>query len=419
MVKLPMLPALPLRVLILSALSASLVSAVPANLLFARQSTCPTNAFRCENSSFCCSNGNTCISLAGNTTVLCCPKDSTSNCSKIQTITCNVDSLNSKDNPDAPVKTTVFDVSLPKCGDMCCPFGYSCSAEGSECVKDQDQSQPPKGHSTTTSASTSTKTSSTTRSTSAPTTQPSTTGASTTGGSATGGSATSTQVPTASATNDEAAGGKDKTHGPDIAAIVGGFVGGLSGLVVIVGIVWICRRRRAKNGAASSEKLRSDRSGFSTIISEPIVQPNSYRTEFILRPPSTPPRTDRQSIPCISEDRITRRSIRNPFNSPSPSDAGTNSRIPSFCEDSPPRQGQVGARLAPIRTMKASSQYLKPQRTSIHRQPSGECINVFADSNAVDDQFNRQTTFTELMDRADLKGVGRDKPYVPGTTPRI
>jgi hypothetical protein len=69
--------------------------------------------------------------------------------------------------------------------------------------------------------------------------------------------------------------------------------------------------------------------------------------------------------------------------------------------------------------MKASSQYLKPQRTSIHRQPSGECINVFADSNAVDDQFNRQTTFTELMDRADLKGVGRDKPYVPGTTPRI
>ncbi|CAI6095705.1 unnamed protein product [Clonostachys chloroleuca] len=223
----------------------------------------------------------------------------------------------------------------------------------------------------------------------------------------------------ASATNDEAAGGKDKTHGPDIAAIVGGFVGGLSGLVVIVGIVWICRRRRAKNGAASSEKLRSDRSGFSTIISEPIVQPNSYRTEFILRPPSTPPRTDRQSIPCISEDRITRRSIRNPFNSPSPSDAGTNSRIPSFCEDSPPRQGQVGARLAPIRTMKASSQYLKPQRTSIHRQPSGECINVFADSNAVDDQFNRQTTFTELMDRADLKGVGRDKPYVPGTTPRI
>ncbi|CAH0016295.1 unnamed protein product [Clonostachys rhizophaga] len=223
----------------------------------------------------------------------------------------------------------------------------------------------------------------------------------------------------ASATNDEATGGKDETSKLNLGAIIGGVVAGGAVLSVVALIVWICIRRRAKNGSASSEKPRSDRSGFSTIISDPIVQPNSYRTEFILRPPSTPPRTDRQSIPCISEDRITRRSIRNPFNSPNPSDAGTNSRIPSFCEDSPPRQGQVGARLAPIRTMKASSQYLKPQRTSIHRQPSGECINVFADSNAVDDQFNRQTTFTELMDRADLKGVGRDKPYVPGTTPRI
>ncbi|CAH0049809.1 unnamed protein product [Clonostachys solani] len=216
-----------------------------------------------------------------------------------------------------------------------------------------------------------------------------------------------------STTNDEATGGKADTYGPDVGTIVGGVVAGLTVLCLAGFIIFCCLRRRAHQGSASSEKPGS------TTISEPIPQPNSYRTDFIRDAPSTPPRTDHPSIPCISEDRITRRSIRNPFNSPSPSDAGTNSRIPSFCEDSPPRQGQVGARLAPIRTMKASSQYLKPHRTSIHRQPSGECINVFADSNAVDDQFNRQTTFTELMDRADLKGVGRDKPYVPGTTPRI
>jgi hypothetical protein len=103
----------------------------------------------------------------------------------------------------------------------------------------------------------------------------------------------------------------------------------------------------------------------------------------------------------------------------------------SYQDEHPPRTGHVsGARLAPIRAMKASSRalkassrFLKPSLPrnprDVQRQPSEESISVFADPKTVEHRLTGQTTFTQLMDEADLGEVRRGKPFVPGTTPRI
>ena len=84
--------------------------------------------------------------------------------------------------------------------------------------------------------------------------------------------------------------------------------------------------------------------------------------------------------------------------------------------------------------MRASSKFThRSTQPHLHHEPSSEDINVFADPSAVkgenaanggggrggDQRLTRGTTFTELMDQADLGDVRRGKPYVPGTTPRI
>jgi hypothetical protein len=91
-------------------------------------------------SNFCCKTGENCISLAGNTTILCCPDGN--DCTLIVNISCNIALQNVSSNPDASVKTTFLSGSLPKCGDQCCPFGYACDQDGN-CSKDSDQSQKP------------------------------------------------------------------------------------------------------------------------------------------------------------------------------------------------------------------------------------------------------------------------------------
>lgn len=82
--------------------------------------------------------------------------------------------------------------------------------------------------------------------------------------------------------------------------------------------------------------------------------------------------------------------------------------------------------------MKASSSYAHrlPQNTQSEPGSGGggggagyENINVFADPVTVrtrsDKRYTHATTFTDLMDEADLGDVRRGRPYVPGTTPRI
>jgi hypothetical protein len=66
----------------------------------------------------------------------------------------------------------------------------------------------------------------------------------------------------------------------------------------------------------------------------------------------------------------------------------------------------------------------------LQREPSSESINIFADpstagsgsvqmqmreraTNGDRDRESKYTTFTDMMERAELGGVGRGEPYVP------
>ncbi|KAI0124393.1 hypothetical protein BJ170DRAFT_83622 [Xylariales sp. AK1849] len=76
---------------------------------------------------FCCAPGLTCLSLASNTTALCCPEGF--DCSAIQPIICDIDQQNVTAFPNSQVHTTNLEASLPSCGkSTCCPFGYRCNA---------------------------------------------------------------------------------------------------------------------------------------------------------------------------------------------------------------------------------------------------------------------------------------------------
>lgn len=414
---------LPVQLLLL--LLTSTTSAVPSpSRLFLRQDTCLPNFSVCGGGlprNFCCPEGTKCLSLAGDTTVLCCPEGSS--CEKIETVPCNLDEMDPEEFPDAPIKTTVFDVALEKCGDKCCPFGYTCNGSG-QCQKDRDQSQPPKGDEEEEPVVTTTTT---TTQTAEPTSEP---------------EETETGAPEATATNDPANSGdgeeQDEDSGPNTGAIVGGVVGGCAVLLIaaVALLVVVRRRNRQKPSSPSlTEKSRNRRektksAGFSNIISDPISQPDQYRTDFILHPPSTGPSAERwldrqPSNARAAPVRPPRASIPNPFNSPNPSVAGSASSRASTASFGDVRTGQVtrGARLAPIRSMKASSRHLRPSDAYgyANHNPSAESIDIFADPRAVDRPDTRQTTFTDLMDEADLSGVGRDRTFiqVPGTTPRI
>ncbi|KPM41765.1 hypothetical protein AK830_g4778 [Neonectria ditissima] len=420
-----------LRLLLVAALATSTTSAMPASRLFARADTCNADQVTCPSilpSNFCCGENSTCKALAGGTTAVCCPEGS--DCIKIQPITCDVREQDVDNRPNAPIKTTVFNVELETCGDgTCCPFGYTCNND-KECLMDDDQSEAPKGPET--SASTTAEPSATS------TTDPSSTDA-----ISTTDAPSSTVVPVKSTDSSE-----PDNSGPATTSIIGGVVGACLLLLVIAIVVFLYIRRRNKRDGSASEKSAyswghsrapSSTGSFGNIISEPIAQPNSYRTDFILKSPSrssgsstliynspnatrihnTPPRIQ----PFPPRIRI---SIPNPFDSPNASPNAVSAQ-PSPLEDEQPRHGTV--RLLPIRAMKASSYYsrrpsnpdVQPDlQSDLQREPSSESINVFADPGTVKPRaLTRGTTFTDMMDQADLGEVRRGRPYVPGTTPRI
>ncbi|KAF4992108.1 hypothetical protein FGRMN_7386 [Fusarium graminum] len=423
----------PLRVLLITTLFASTSSALPAAHIFARQDTCDADQTSCNSdiANFCCPKGNSCRLLAGNTTAVCCPKGQT--CNAIQPITCDIRGQDQKQFPNAPVKTIVFNLDLKKCGKKCCPFGYSCADD--QCVIDEDQTEVPKGAELPNETSTPVPSAITTA-----------TGAIETISISAAPSTTAEPTQAAEAGSDKSGSGSDSNKdqdeepksdnsGPATTSIVGGVVGGCIILLVIAIVIFLYVRRQNKRENAGSEKhggvyghgrrSNSDAS-FGNIISEPISQPNSYRADFILKTPST----QRSSIVPVptrqfsnASDRLhappprIRISIPNPFDSPNPS-PNTQTTPPDNEESL--RHGNV--RLPPIRAMKASSYCSnRPGTPELQREPSSENINIFADPSTIvkPRPLTRATTFTDLMDEADLGAVRRGKPYVPGTTPRI
>lgn len=97
--------------------------------------------FSCGNGTmpadFCCGPGTYCIPLARNTALLCCPQGQS--CSLIQPIVCDLYLQNSTAHPDTPLRTANLSGTLPTCGSLCCPFGYTCQ-DSKICVLDTGKS---------------------------------------------------------------------------------------------------------------------------------------------------------------------------------------------------------------------------------------------------------------------------------------
>ncbi|KAK8925091.1 hypothetical protein VCV18_005517 [Metarhizium anisopliae] len=382
-----------LRLLLL----AGVVSSKPTPALFARDTCAASGRASCTSQGLseglCCPTSSNCVPLAGNTTVICCPSDSS--CTKIQPITCDISEQDPTLHPDAPIKTTAHGAKLPTCGsNFCCPFGYTCSADSSSCTKDSDQSKAPPG----------------TTPTLTPTAKPEATSPSTSTGQA--AAATST-----SASQED----NPSPLGAEKISIIGGAVGGGLALILLVGIIFLCVRSRSRK-SPKSPPFRE--------ISPPILNNQAGRVDFIRKeehtppPPKGPSFIDRCSRFLGLPERQTQNAhsgIPNRFYSPNPSLQSSRLSRSSLTseDDRNARTGHVGARLPPIRQMRGThTQSRRISTLDTYDEPSRESINVFADPDTVSNDGHRNhrgTTFSDLMDQADMSGVHRNGGYVPGS----
>lgn len=372
-------------------------TAIPASQLFSRQAlTCPAKYAKCPDfpDNFCCPTGNACISLAGGTTLLCCPPGS--GCARIKTISCDLDLQDASKKPEAPIKTTVFIVDLPKCGSMCCPFGYTCDKD--ECVKDKDQKRKPEPPSTTAPSPSATSTS-----------IPNPTGT-------TSPAVTNSAEPTP--TSGLAAGesgnvdSNQSISGPS-AAVIGGIVAGAVAAVVFavaVACILVRRRKKNKEDMAPSLKVTRSSSSFGNIISNPIiVEGNPMRTDFNRRA------TRSFDGSTLDGGALNRKSIGS---------AGSgSSRGRNLTGNGTLRQSSVAYGFSAGELQNPQPPRTPRQGDQGDREPSSVSINVFADPLALTPESathgarrkrnSDMTTFTQLMDEADLGPVARGQPYVP------
>ncbi|KAK0729140.1 hypothetical protein B0T21DRAFT_350067 [Apiosordaria backusii] len=396
-------------------------SAIPTHEIFARQEdTCAAPNFSaCGNanvpSSFCCPAGDKCIVLAGNTTVVCCP--STSTCQKLRPIDCNIELQDAEKAPDSVIKTTALGGSLPKCGSDCCPFGYSCV--NGECVMNSNQSAAPSQSSTPSS-----------RPSSTPTSRPSTTAAPST-------TLTASAVP--------------KSTGPPIAGIAGGAAAGAVVLIIagILAFIFIRKRKASQTASSSNSPLKLSRStsSFGNIISAPILHDDkpALRTDFGARLP--PPQLLNNNALDMQRNSVLSYDNNQIVASPPQQNNDKNPRMSSVAyggigdyyaniADSSPQQGyqQNGQRKYIDMPDMPFSDDGNPAYTGLMpqtppqrgREPSSVSINIFADpSNITPDQtpqtragdsrrYTDMTTFTQMLDSADLGGVVRGDGYISG-----
>ncbi|KAK4226154.1 hypothetical protein QBC38DRAFT_238728 [Podospora fimiseda] len=389
-----------------------LTLAIPATEIFKRQDTCLQNFKPCAGSGlpgfFCCPNDQICVVLAASTTILCCPQGRS--CKKIRPLACDISLQDGQKNPDAIVKTTALKGTLTRCGQECCPFGYNC--EDGQCVMNANQNVAPSQSGISSSTRTPTSTSS-----------PTTTG------TRTGG--TTTPTGTKSADNDSTTTATPQQQtGPPIAGIAGGAAAGAVILIIIAVIAFIFLRKRksASNSKSGSPlKLSRSTSSFGNIISGPIVQENStIRTDFARVVP--PPQDNNDQGGSVTGAMLDSDSM---FYSP-PQQPNA-ARLSSVAYGSPPTYPDPYARM-PTMPNDVDDYYedmYPPQtpRRGNPREPSSVSINVFADPNITPDRtpetgkgddtrrYTDMTTFTRMLDSADLSGVARGEPYVYGQGP--
>jgi hypothetical protein len=325
--------------------------------LFKRQSSCAVAGFsQCSGapSGFCCAADSKCILLARNTTVLCCP--SGGSCQIIGPLTCDITQQNNTKYPMAELKTTNLTGTLTTCGSGCCPFGYSCSGSNFCTMNSNQDSGTPSPTSSSGSSSAS-----------APTSTP----------LPNNSASTSTPSPTQAACNAF----------PATAILLGFFPGVVVGVLLAVAsfcLYGAYRRRQSR--------LSGSFGPISASISDPIYNESSaMRADFIRKQGSSPSTPTRQ--PTI--ERV--RSLFRKSTAASGIDMAEAPRVPVPAIPQP-----------------------APRTPRLQREPSGESINIFADpitARSMRPRDSHQTTFTDMMDRADLSGVARGEPFVPRITP--
>lgn len=250
--------------------------------------TCPADYKLCAGgggspTGFCCRENESCVRLADDTTVVCCPEGE--DCDTIRPITCDIAGQDAAAHPTAPVHTTNLTGALPACGSdasggqTCCPFGYACSDDSSECVRsDGGASWTGARSSVDTPSFTSTLTiSGSTASATALIVASSTvsvpivtTPTSPSGGHASSGSSLLSQSSSSST--------KTRT----IAIAAGSATGGLACAVGVIVFFWMMRKRR-----------RRQRRAHTTEANKP-PRPRRPETQFSETPPPLPPKEPHQ-----------------------------------------------------------------------------------------------------------------------------
>ncbi len=405
----------------LAAIPAAAASAVPMNDLFTRQSTCAPNFNQCKNANFpsyfCCPSGQRCISLAGNTTLLCCPNGA--DCLRIEPVPCDISLQDGETNPDAVVKTTALGGTLSRCSTQCCPFGYTCV--GTQCVMDQNQNPAPIQTRTAKPSPSSTAGSKTSATRSADAT-----------------STSDATTPTNNPSTTSAASESTSSNGPPVAAIAGGVT---AAAVVLIGsaiFMFIFLRRRKKQDeppAGSPPKLSRSTSSFGNLISGPIMAENTaFRTDFARGVQS--PNASEEEPASVTADLLGS-SVSSPDSgsmlavpAPTATRAGANRNSAVAYGGGGGGYGGLDAPAfepSPFVDMPYvdHDNGLSPPRTPRQpREPSSVSINIFADPNITPDRtpesgagedrrYTSMTTFTQMLDRADLGGMARGESYLP------
>ncbi|PGH17859.1 hypothetical protein AJ80_04682 [Polytolypa hystricis UAMH7299] len=316
-------------------------------------------------SDFCCPKSHTCISLDDSQTALCCPDGQ--NCTNILPITCNVQRQNATSDPGSLIKTTRLDDDLPKCGDSCCPHGYSCESGGGRCRQDSPSKTASAISSTSSAFSSSTTVS----------------------------ISTSTSTALSNVNQTDSALETTCPSFPPSALAVGFFSGLVTGALIILVVLFFRNRRRELRSSPPASRHSRQRSidGKMVSISDPIpiiTQDSSFRTDFLAHHNSL----RRVHGNPNSRSRISLASAR--VKSFFGGGGGGDHHARGAADDAPPMPSM------PI---------TPPNQIYPRRQPSMESIKVYSPVHArhgqsglapPDDRIKPErpgTTFTEMMER--------------------
>ncbi|KAB8229328.1 uncharacterized protein BDW43DRAFT_322268 [Aspergillus alliaceus] len=373
---------------------AMITSSHAFNLALRDSDGCPSSYQKCEAAglpeAFCCPSSSTCVSLDNASSVICCPKGQA--CTYIEPINCNVQLQNATLHPRNPIKTTRLDDQLPKCGNLCCPFGYVC--KGNQlCEMDSSTSSTTTLGGSPTSTITGTSSSESTTYTATDSLSKTDQGKPTTlSPSDTHPPASNSLMTDSNPTSASMAAACPPF--PTTAVIAGFFPGAVFG-AVLASMALFCYRKRRKGckdpRIKFSQHSAYNRSPFS--ISHPIPsEESSYRTDFLLR------RSQRSSSRSILQRTGTR--VKSLF--------GSN---PKFAVHDLDKVPQV-----PV---------TPPQQ--VRRQPSTESIRVYTPPGGLANtrtpkqghylSVGPHPTFTDMIDEVGFKDKKGDPCYKVAESP--